>query len=232
MAYKRWRWLAAMGFCFLASAAPVFGQSARERAEQEKKAAEDAEKAREQKRAETKALRAKVAQALKFEVIAPSEAIPARRASSTRFKFDVKVTNPSDVPAVVSPFLTLKIVDSEGNEFRAATRSEKHRPITSKEKKNRTCRLDDVKFLTVPAGKSRLIPITLAHYDYDPKFNIGYKFTEAGTYELQFTYVFLHDKFLAMCLLENCENHDGEEKAWNSVHEMTRKFSGKLRIAN
>lgn len=203
----------------------------RERDEKAKKEEEEKEKTRAKKQAELKVLRNELAKQLKFEVELPDDPVPWKRMNSTRFKFNIKVTNPTQYPAVIAPFFSVKLLDSDGEEFKPKNRTDRYGPLTAKEKKNKTCRLDSIEFITVPPGKSRLLPSGLVSYDFDPKYKVGYKFVGAGSYRVILTHEFSHERFLKLCLLEDCENHDDEKKPWNRACELKRTFEGKLKVS-
>lgn len=227
---RNWVFAATILATLVGQRTSLWAQSARERADQEKKEAEEKAKEREKKEAERKALRADVAKKLQFEIVFPDGPATVRRVNSIRYKFDIKVTNPTETPATIAPFFNVKVFDADGEEVRAATYTERSRPKSAQSKTKQAERADEVRFLTVPAGKSRLIPASFAKFDHDPRFNIAYKFARSGSYEVRMIYGFNKEKFVKLFALEDFEHLDDEDRQWNSVHEMTRNFSAKLKI--
>lgn len=220
-------WLALVVTCLgtaLSPGQPPLVQE-REKTAEEKEAEKKAAELKAKKEAERQAERAERAKKIQMEIVLPESEVSLRQANSSRFRFIIKITNPTDVPTVLAPFYTLKILDADGEPLRLTRRIDRWGLDKSEE-----CRLEEIEFDLVPPQKSREISCHIREFRFDPNALIGYRFPAAGEYTLVVTHDFKASSFVARCKKPQCRYHDHEDKPWNRALELKRTMTAKLTV--
>lgn len=138
------------------------------------------------------------------------------------FRYLIQLRNGSDKPVVLWPYFSLRVLDREGREVKPSTRRGRW-GLRSKRY------LQEIEFLEIPPGESRMIKETLATYMHDPEFIEGWQIPQAGDYTLEFTYHF--DRAAAK---KGCDPAwtalDDPKQPWNRALELEHVFTAKMRV--
>jgi len=153
----------------------------------------------------------------------PTEASP-QLADVNRgdFTVTVEVKNNGKKDVLVWPYLSLKVLDSQGKPV-AKTRNIGRWGFV------RSSALEEIPFAELKAGKSRKIEVDLSKYEHDPDLLSSWRLPEGGDYRLVLQYKFdraeAKEKYGA-----GCPNIDDPSQPWNQAIEADQTIKVKLAV--
>ena len=133
----------------------------------------------------------------------------------TELSFNITVENRSSANVVLYPYLSLRVLNSDGSE------AKRSRKLGRSGLRLHDHPLGGVKFITLKPGEKWTVREKLKQYMHDPKWITGWKLAAPGTYTLEFTYAY--DRKQANGL------NDKEHPAHKAV-AMKHTFQQKLKL--
>ena len=146
-----------------------------------------------------------------------------RTVNSEDFGVVVKLRNTTDEEVIVSPFLSVKLFDAD---YKPVPRSKN---IGRSGFRRTGSALEEISFVSIPAGKTHEIKINLQHYANDPLMVAGWRIEEAGEYRLEIRYHF-DRQHAKKTFGKGCLNIDAPEKPWNRALEIDESFEVKFQV--
>ena len=160
---------------------------------------------------------------LRFHCGLPKMKLTPAIVRGREFRFSVSVKNLSDDERVLYPYLTLRVLDAQGNPVpysRHLGRGGLRAPGNS---------LEHIAFVTLKPGQSWSFQDCLVRYMHDARWINGWKIEKAGSYTLEFTYAFDLAK-----AKEGCDPQwnrlDGAKEPWNLAITDSHTFSTPMKV--
>jgi len=160
---------------------------------------------------------------LRFHCGLPKMKLTPAIVRGREFQFSVSVKNLSDEERVLYPYLTLRVLDAQGNPVPYSRRLGRggRRPPGNP--------LERIRFVTLKPGQSWAFQDCLVRYMHDARWINGWKIEKAGSYTLEFTYAFDLAK-----AKEGCDPQwnrlDGAKEPWNRAITDSHTFSTRMTV--
>lgn len=143
--------------------------------------------------------------------------------NSDDFAIVVKLHNTTKKEVVVSPFLSVELLDADGRPV------QKSKNIGRNGFRMTDSALEGISFVSIAAGKTHEIKVNLKHYKYDPLKITGWRINEAGDYQLKMRFQF-DRKHAKKTLGKGCLTIDEPQQPWNQALEVDESFKVKFKV--
>jgi len=160
---------------------------------------------------------------LRFRCGMPKMRLTRDRVNGDGFRYAVSVRNLGDEPVVLSAYLSLRVLDAQGNELKPSRR------LGRWGLRRERCFLVAQAFETVEAGGVWSFQDGLARYMHDPELITGWTIPGPGTYTLEFTCRFDRAATKQRCTCGS-EAHDDPAKPWNKALELKHTFTAEMKV--
>jgi hypothetical protein len=162
-------------------------------------------------------------QPLSMTAVAPKTSPTLKQVNEGTFTLTVQLKNTGSDTIVLWPYLSLKILEPDGDEVGKATSIGRWGFISSPSV------LEDIPFATLDAGKTYDFKVNLKKYNYDPNVVGGWQLPKAGKYELLFSYKF--DRAAVKKRYgKGCKDIDGANRPWNRAVEIEKTLKLELAV--
>ncbi|MHC4224594.1 MAG: hypothetical protein ACYSX0_21725 [Planctomycetota bacterium] len=158
-----------------------------------------------------------------FDAGMPKMRIFLDMVNEDRFEYVIRVRNRSEKSVVLWPFLSLRVLDSKGEEVGPSQR------IGRWGLRKSANLLEEVRFVTLAPGKAWSIATGLKRYVHDPDFITGWQLPAAGTYTLELTYHYDRATQKKRCD-PKWELLDDPKQPWNRALEMKHTFTAEMKV--
>ncbi len=160
---------------------------------------------------------------LRFSCRLPEMALDAKLAQSGDFRYVLSVENRSSETVVLWPYLSLRVLDAEGNEVARSMN-------IGRWGRGRSARfLAETGWITLEPGKVWSVEESLHRYMHDFEMIRGWKLTGPADYTLEFTYRFDREAIKKLCD-PAWEALGDPQQPWNRALSFEHKFTAALRL--
>jgi len=161
---------------------------------------------------------------LRFTAGVPKMRLTLADVNREDMKVSIGVQNRGTETIVLWPYLSMRILDVNGQEVKKSTNIGRWGRGRSKRW------LEDLKYIELAPGAKWATVTPLTRFMFDESFIEGWEVPEPGTYTIEFTYRFDRAKAKKTCDPE-WDALDDPEKPWNRALEMTHVFTAEMTVA-
>jgi RNA polymerase sigma factor (sigma-70 family) len=170
-------------------------------------------------------LAAKQSAPLQLSVEVPKEKPTVSQFNGGQYQVTVHLKNLTDQDAVVWPYLTVKVLDGEGNAIQPSQRQGKY-ALRGGERSI----LEEMDFVTVQPGKAHAVQVRFGNLAmHDPEAMVDYQVPGEGDYILEVNYQY--DRTAVKKRFgEGARDADRVDKPWNRAVEFEKKVEVLIRV--
>jgi hypothetical protein len=147
---------------------------------------------------------------LAIKLVVPKDK-PTRATVNTGFYVPrIEITNETDAAITLWPFVSINVLHEDGTPVSPSMHIGRWGLIGA------PSMLEDIKYVTLPAGKTHAIPVAINAYGYDPHAIRGWRLVPGKTYRVVLHYEFDRAKVIK-AFGAGCKEPDAPEQPWNKI---------------
>jgi RNA polymerase sigma factor (sigma-70 family) len=166
------------------------------------------------------------AEPVKISAIVPGSPPTLAQVNTGRFRVQFQLENTSKEPLILWPYLTLKVLDGDGQSVRLSRNLGRYGL-----RSGNNSILEDVQFVTLQPGATHTFDVSLFNYLWNSKAIQSWELKAPGTYTLELHY--RYDRAEAKKEFgAGSKDIDNPKNPWNVAHELDRSMQIKVRVGD